>query len=134
AREQDLHDLIDKVDIVNPRESPELDRYVDEYWRLRQRKGVTRDYARKVMARRNPYGVMMVKLGDADGMVSGLTMSYAETIRPALQIVGKRPGVERVTGMYLMALANGDLKFFADATVNVEPDAATLAEIAIQVA
>jgi malate dehydrogenase (oxaloacetate-decarboxylating)(NADP+) len=134
ARELELHDLLDEVEIVQPRESPHFERYVEEYRRLRERRGVTRDYARRVMGRRNPYGMMMVKLGDADGLVSGLTMSYAETIRPALQIVGKRPGVERVCGVYLLALASGDIKFFADATVNIAPSAETLAEIAIQVA
>src|SRR5947207_1414164 len=87
-----------------------------------------------MMLRRNPPGMMMVKRGDADGLVSGLTMSYPETVRPALQIVGRAPGVAHVTGMYLMVLKDGEVKFFADATINIEPDADTLAEIAIQVA
>ncbi|MSP63096.1 MAG: NADP-dependent malic enzyme [Myxococcales bacterium] len=127
-------ELLDHVEIIDPRESPELGRYVAEYVRLRQRKGVTPEIARKVMARRNPYGMMMVQLGDAEGLVSGLTMSYSETVRPALEIVGRAPGVEHVTGMYMMVLKGGDVVFFADATVNIEPDAETLAEIAIQVA
>jgi malate dehydrogenase (oxaloacetate-decarboxylating)(NADP+) len=87
-----------------------------------------------MMTRRNAHGMMMVRLGDADGLVSGLTMSFPETIRPALQIVGRAPGVEHVAGMYMMVLKSGEVKFFADATVNIDPDAETLAEIAIQVA
>jgi malate dehydrogenase (oxaloacetate-decarboxylating)(NADP+) len=132
--ELELGDLAERVEIVTPRESPQLERYIDAYWQLRQRRGVTREVARRVMGRRNSFGMMMVKLGDADGLVSGLTMSYPETIRPALQIIGMREHVRRATGMYLMVLKNGDLKFFADATVNIEPDSATLADIAIQVA
>jgi malate dehydrogenase (oxaloacetate-decarboxylating)(NADP+) len=74
-----------------------------------------------------------VKNGDADGLVSGLKLSYPETIRPALQILGLRPGVRVATGMYMMVLKDA-VKFFADATINIDPDAETLADIAIQVA
>ena len=131
--ELDLGDLASKVTIIRPRKFDQYQRYVDEYWSLRQRKGVTREYANKVMGRRNPFAMMMVKMGDADGLVSGLTLSFPETIRPALQIIGMRPEVTRATSMYLMFLKNGDVKVFADATVNIDPDAETLAEIAIQV-
>ena len=85
------------------------------------------------MNRRNHFGMMMVGRGDADGLVAGLTAPYPDTIRPALQILGIRPDVRRATGMYMMLLKN-DVKFFADATVNIDPDAETLADIAIQVA
>jgi malate dehydrogenase (oxaloacetate-decarboxylating)(NADP+) len=77
--------------------------------------------------------MMMVRRGDADGLVAGLTAPYPETIRPALQILGLRPGVKRVTGMYMMLMKN-DVKFFADPVVNIDPDAETLADIAVQVA
>src|SRR5581483_1978104 len=131
--ELELGDLAERVQIVTPREYDHYDRYIDEFFALRQRRGVTREFARRVMGRRNPFGMMMVKSGDADGLVSGLTMSFPETIRPALQIIGTRGDVKRATGMYLMVLKNGDVKFFADATVNIDPDAETLAEIAVQV-
>src|SRR5262249_24102553 len=68
--------------------------------------------------------------GDADGVVSGINSSYPETIRPALQIIGLRPGVKRAAGMYMM-LKGHDVLFCADTTVNIRPDAETLAEIAI---
>jgi malate dehydrogenase (oxaloacetate-decarboxylating)(NADP+) len=131
--ELDLGDLADRVQIVRPRRFEAYPRYVEQYWQMRQRKGVNSEYAKRVMGRRNPFGMMMVKMGDADGLVSGLTLSFPETIRPALQIIGTRPDVKRVTGMYLMFLKNGDVKVFADATVNIDPDDETLAEIAIQV-
>jgi malate dehydrogenase (oxaloacetate-decarboxylating)(NADP+) len=130
----DLGDLRERVEIVRPRRYDGYQRYVETYWQERQRKGVTLELARRVMGRRNPFGMMMVKMGDADGLVSGLTLSFPETIRPALQIIGTRPEVRHATSMYVMLLKNGDLKVFADATVNIDPDAETLAEIAIQVA
>ena len=130
----DLGDLASRVEIVNPRDHEQYERYIEEYFSLRQRKGVTRELARRIMGRRNPFGMMMVKMGDADGLVSGLTMSFPDTIRPALQIIGMRGGVKHASGMYLIILKNGDVKFFADATVNIDPDAETLAEIAVQVA
>jgi malate dehydrogenase (oxaloacetate-decarboxylating)(NADP+) len=134
VHELDLGDLVQRVEIINPRDYEQYPRYVEEYWAHRQRKGVTRELAHRIMGRRNPFGMMMVKLGDADGLVSGLTMSFPDTIRPALQIVGMRHGVKHATGMYLIILKNGDVKFFGDATVNIDPDAETLAEIAVQVA
>jgi len=130
----ELHDLGDKVEIINPEASPHLERYAEAYWKLRERKGVSREYAQRVLRRRNQYGLMMVKLGDADGLVGGLTNAYAETVLPALQIIGRAPGVSRISGVYIMVLPSGDVKFFADATVNVRPDASTVADTAIQVA
>ena len=74
---------------------------------------------------------MMVHIGDADGLVEGLTKRYPETIRPALQIIGVRPDVKKVAGIYMMILKNGDVYFFADTTVNIDPSAEDLAEIAL---
>ena len=133
-RDLELHDMLEHVEIVNPSESPRLDDYAHEYWQLRQRKGVSREFARKVMRRRNPYAMMMVRTGDADGVVSGLTSTYPETVRPALEIIGRKPGVGRVSGMYIVILPSGDVKFFTDTTMNIDLDAGGIAEIAIQAA
>jgi malate dehydrogenase (oxaloacetate-decarboxylating)(NADP+) len=73
---------------------------------------------------------MMVHLGDADAVVAGIESNYPEVIRPALQVVGRQEGVEHVAGLYMVARPNKDLLFFADTTVNISPDATTLAEIA----
>jgi malate dehydrogenase (oxaloacetate-decarboxylating)(NADP+) len=131
AAELDLD--LEGVEIVNPADSPRHAAYATDYLALRCRKGVTASNAARLVNRRIHFGMMMVRSGDADGLVAGLTSPYPDTIRPALQILGIRPDVRRATGMYMMLLKNG-VKFFADATVNIDPDAATLADTAIQVA
>jgi malate dehydrogenase (oxaloacetate-decarboxylating)(NADP+) len=132
ARAHELDVDLKGVVIVNPAEWSDLERYVDAYWTARRRKGVTRYSAQKLIAReRKLFGMLMVHLGDADGCVSGLTASYAETIRPALQVIGLAPGFKRASGMYMM-IKEQQVLFCADTTVNVSPDADTLAEIAIQ--
>ncbi len=82
------------------------------------------------MRSRNYFGTMMVERGDADGLISGLTQHYPETIRPALQIIDTRPGVRRVSGAYILILRDR-LFFLADTTVNIDPSAEDLAEIAL---
>ncbi|HSY39233.1 MAG TPA: NADP-dependent malic enzyme, partial [Polyangia bacterium] len=131
AAELDLD--LEGVEIINPQDSPRHAAYATEYLALRCRKGVTASNATRLVNRRIHFGMMMVRTGDADGLVAGLTSPYPDTIRPALQILGIRPDVRRATGMYMMLLKNG-VKFFADATVNIDPDAETLADTAIQVA
>ena len=131
AAELDLD--LEGVEIINPQDSPKHAAYATEYLALRCRKGVTASNATRLVNRRIHFGMMMVRSGDADGLVAGLTSPYPDTIRPALQILGIRPDVRRATGMYMMLLKNG-VKFFADATVNIDPDAETLADTAIQVA
>jgi len=127
----ELHlDLKRGVEIIDPATSPRYEDYVNEFYAMRRRKGVTLRDARQTMLNRNYFGSMMVHLGDADGLVSGLTQHYPETIRPALQIIRVREEVNRVAGLYIMCLKSG-VYFFADATVNIEPTAEDLAEIAI---
>lgn len=125
---------LDSIPIVFPPESPKLQQYVETYWTLRRRKGETRYSAEKTVSReRKVFGMLMVHAGDADGCVSGLTAAYPEVIRPALQIIGLAPGFRRAAGMYML-LKGANVLFCADTTVNVDPDAETLAEIAIQCA
>jgi malate dehydrogenase (oxaloacetate-decarboxylating)(NADP+) len=133
CEKQDL-DLMERgVEIIAPREAPQFDEYVAELYALRQRKGMTTNLARSLMRKSNYFGMMMVRNGHADGLVGGLSLSFPETIRPALQIVGLKAGVKVATGMYMMVLKD-TVKFFADATINISPDAETLADIAVQVA
>jgi malate dehydrogenase (oxaloacetate-decarboxylating)(NADP+) len=113
---------------------PKLDEYTDELFRLRQRHGITRKAAEKLIRQRNYFGVMMVHKGDADCLVAGLTQNYPETIRPALQIVKTKKGKRLCSGLYMMVFPNR-LVFFADTTVNVDNDAPEdLAEIAVSAA
>jgi len=118
------------AEFINPSKSHRFDEYVTAYYGLRKRKGMTRFDAERLMKTHNVFGMMMVEMDDADGLISGLTQHYPETVRPALQIVGKRPGVQRVAGLYMMVFKNQTL-FIADATVNIEPTAEDLAEIAL---
>ena len=119
-----------KVTVVHNIESESFDRYAQSFHHLRRREGVTLEDARRYMRSRNYFGPMMIVEGDADGLISGLTQEYADTIRPALQTVGVEPGVRRVAGCYILILRDR-LFFFADTTVNIDPSAEELAEIAV---
>jgi malate dehydrogenase (oxaloacetate-decarboxylating)(NADP+) len=103
--------------------------YARTLWERRRRKGLTLTEAREQMRLPIYFGCMMLAEGDADGLVAGETLNYPGTIRPALEVIGTAPGVEHVAGLYMMVLPH-DLMFFADTTVNIEPDAETLAEVA----
>jgi len=122
-------ELNGEVEIVDPRNFSDHGKFVEEYYHIRQRKGVTKYSAEQAMKQRYDFSMMMVRLGYADGVIAGLTLSYPDTIRPALQIIGMKTGVKKVAGMYAVIAKKGTY-FFADTTVNIEPDAETLAEIA----
>jgi len=107
--------------IIDPREDKVRDeKYTRAYYEKRQRKGVTYSDAQRALRDRNAFGAMMVEFGEADALISGLTRDYSKTILPSLQIIGMRPGVKRVAGMYIILNKKGTY-FFADCTVNVDP-------------
>ena len=118
------------VEIVNPGKSEKFHDYINSYYAARQRKGITRFDAEREMMTHNIFGMMMVQQGDADGLISGLTQHYPETVRPALQIIGKKEGATRIAGIYMLVFKNQTI-FIGDATVNIEPTAEDLAEIAL---
>ncbi len=125
---------LEDIEIINPKESDKLQQYIDEFYKLRQRKGVLKVFAETKMPRNNNYfAAMMVHSGDADGMISGLTRSYPDTLRPALQIIGKDSRYNTVSGMYIVTKKN-ETFFLADTTVNVDPTPEELADIALQAA
>ena len=119
------------ITIIEPETAPRRQEYVNEFYRLRQRRGVTLGSADELMNDRNIFGSMMVRMGDADALVSGVTQNYPDTLRPALQVIGVREGIHKVSGIYIVITRKGDLYFLADATVNIEPTAEDLAEIAL---
>jgi malate dehydrogenase (oxaloacetate-decarboxylating)(NADP+) len=123
---------LDNTLIIDPL-SPELEEkrnaYAELLWKKRQRKGMTLYDAKKLMRERNYFGSMMVECGEGDALISGLTRSYANTIRPALHVFGKEDGTTKVAGMYIMLTKKGTL-FFADTTINVDPTAEDLVNIA----
>lgn len=126
-------DFLDKTEIIEPSKYPKFDEYVEEFFKMRQKKGVTKVEAEKILKNPHYFGSLMVHRGDADCLVSGLNMHYPETIRPALQVVKIKPELSIVSGLYMMIFKE-DIMFFADATVNIEPDSEDLAEIAINAA
>ncbi|NDD91937.1 phosphotransacetylase [bacterium] len=120
------------VSIIRCSTSELREEYARQFSERRQRKGVTFELAMQLMKQSNYYGAMMVELGHADGLLNGISQSYPETLRPAMQVIGSKPG-SRLAGIYMMVLKKRVL-FFADTTVNIEPTAEELADIAIQTA
>lgn len=131
AQAADLGLDISEATIVDPTTSNLRDCYVQELFQLRQRRGVSLSEARTLIKDRNVFGSMMVHMGDADALVSGVTQHFPDTIRPALQIVRMREGLHRVSGCYAVITRKGDVYFLADTSVNIEPTAEDLVEIAL---
>lgn len=127
---------LSSVKVVNPRTSPELDKYVELLYDTRKSKGMTMEKAREILL--NDYltfGIVMVKANDADGMVAGACHSTADTLRPALQILKTAPGVKLVSGFFIMDTVFKELGeegtfIFADCGLNQDPTAEELAAIA----
>ncbi|SEJ18986.1 allosteric NADP-dependent malic enzyme [Dyadobacter sp. SG02] len=123
-------DLAD-VSIIDPR-VPESDAMIEKYaaklFEKRKRKGLTPIEARRTMYFKSYFGSMMVETGEADAFISGLTRTYPDTIRPALQVIGKQDGVNKVAGMYILLTPKGPL-FFSDTTVNLDPTVDDIVEI-----
>jgi malate dehydrogenase (oxaloacetate-decarboxylating)(NADP+) len=143
GRKQKILELIKEIgiefenlNIIDPKDESELAR-CEEYGRMffekRQRKGFTLYESVKIMRERNYYGAMMVEAGHADALISGITRSYKDVILPALQVVGKMDGVDKVAGMYVLVTKRGPI-FLADTTVNFSPTANEIAEITNMVA
>jgi malate dehydrogenase (oxaloacetate-decarboxylating)(NADP+) len=136
--EKNIHNIanangidLEGIPVIDPK-SKEMEHQREEFGRLfflkRQRKGLNRYEATKSMKERTHFGCMMVETGMADAMISGLSRKYSDTIRPALQIIGKDESVRKIAGMYIMLTKRGPL-FLADATVNFNPRADELADI-----
>lgn len=119
------------VPIIDPREESETAASFGElFFHKRHRRGFNMFEAKKIMRERNYYGAMMVETGQADALISGLTRSYADTIRPALRIIGTQKNVRKVAGMYILITKKGPV-FFADTTINVNPTSEELIEITL---
>ena len=125
----DLGLNLNDCQIIDPSRSPELaEKYGKVYFEKRQRRGLTLLQAKKKMRQRTFFGTMMVELGEADAFISGQSSSYPDTIRPALEIIGKEEGISKVAGMYIIMSKQGPL-FFADTTVNINPSSDDLVDI-----
>jgi malate dehydrogenase (oxaloacetate-decarboxylating)(NADP+) len=120
---------LDDIEIEDPATSPRREEYAHFLWAIRQRKGMSLEEARRRLYNGNYYGSCMVARGDVDALVSGMTMHYPETIRPALEVIGAHPKAGLVSGMYMLVFAD-QVVFCADTTVNIDPTAEQLAQIA----
>lgn len=131
-RELNLEEALKHVHMIRPSQSETREEYAEYFFKKRQRKGVTLELARGLMKQSNYYGSMMVELGHADGLLNGISQSYPETLRPALQAIGARAG-SRLAGIYMMVFKKRVI-WLADTTVNIEPTAEELADVAVQTA
>ncbi len=127
---EELNVDLEGIEIVNAMEDERRFAYREELFGLRARKGITEATARRLLLRTRYFGLMMVRQGDADGLVAGVSMSYPDVIRPALQTVGHKPRYSRVAGLYVIITEAGKQYFLADTTVNIDPGAEEIAEIA----
>ena len=124
---------LEGVSIIDPAEEKEMsEKFAQNLYEKRQRRGFTLYEARKNMRDRNYFGASMVEFGEADALISGLTKNYASTVKPALQIIGTEPGVNRVAGMYMMLTKKGPI-FFADTTININPNVEELVDVTLLV-
>ncbi|HOJ81433.1 MAG TPA: phosphate acetyltransferase [Clostridiales bacterium] len=127
---------ISKARIVDPETSPDFERYANALYEIRKSKGMTPEQARELVKDELYWGVMMVKMGEADGMVAGAIHSTAQTLRPALQILKTAPGTKLVSAFFVMVVpdceygSNGTF-IYADSGLVENPDAEQLSEIAI---
>jgi len=143
GRKQKIIDLIEEfsiefenVIIIDPKDESQKkkrDEYGDILWGKRKRKGLTQFEARKLMRERNYFGSMMVETGEADALISGISRNYRTTIKPALEVIGKRDDVKKVAGMYIMNTKKGTL-FLADTTINTNPTAEELVDLSEMIA
>jgi malate dehydrogenase (oxaloacetate-decarboxylating)(NADP+) len=125
---------IEGIEIINPKNFEGMDKYIAEYHKLRHRKGLTiKEAEKRMLTRPNYFGAMMVRMGDADTMLSGLTSHYPDTLKPAIQIVGKDKKYDRISGSYILSTKKGTY-FFADTTVNINPTSEQIADITLMTA
>ena len=120
---------LEDIALANPRASAHLETFAQELWERRRRKGITLREARGRVLDPMYHALLMLRAGHADAVVAGVEMYYSDAIRPALEVIGAREGRRHVSGIYMLVFAQQTL-FFADCTVNIDPDADTLAEIA----
>jgi malate dehydrogenase (oxaloacetate-decarboxylating)(NADP+) len=122
---------LEGLELLHPRRNTHLRQYTESYHQLRARKGVTHAQAEKELINsKTSFSMMMLHEGHTHGVVAGVSQDYPATIRPALKIIGLRHDVRIACGMY-MAVTKNQVHFLADTTINIDPDAATLAEIAL---
>jgi malate dehydrogenase (oxaloacetate-decarboxylating)(NADP+) len=127
---QQIDVSLDGIELIHPSRSPMFDEYARKFLQLRWRKGLSRGDEQRLVKNPNVFGTLMVELGDADCLLSGVTQHYPDTVRPALQIVKLREGISTLCGIYVLILRNRTF-FFADTTININPTVEQLVDIAV---
>ncbi len=122
-------EIIDPMAPLNEQDEARITHFGDLFFEKRKRKGYTKAEAHNIVRRRNYFGCMMVESGEADAMIGGMTRNYPDTLRPALQAIGRQEGVRKVAGMYILMSRFGPI-FLADTSVNFNPTAEEIVEIA----
>ena len=122
------------IEIINPATSDKAADYAATLFELRKAKGMTEEEAAKKVADPMYYGIMMVKKGDADGLVSGAVHSTADMLRPALQVIKSKPGIKTVSSCFMIESPVYGVMIFSDCAVNIDPSAEELANIAVAAA
>ena len=130
ARIKELQLELNNVEIFQPWKHPQFENYCKEFYNLRQRRGEAMTDARDLLSKKRIFAPMMVRMGDADCVIAGLTLNYPDTLRPAMRIIKARDDVPRVAGMYMLLFKNRII-CCADTTVNINPTAEDLANIAL---
>ena len=119
---------LEDITLANPRASVHVETFAQELWERRRRKGITLREARARVLDPMYHALLMLRAGQADAVVAGVDMYYPDAMRPALEVIGAETGRQHVSGIYMLVLPQQTF-FFADCTVNIDPDAETLAEI-----
>lgn len=119
---------LDDIELEDPATSPRRERYAEYLWQRRQRKGMSLAEAKRRLFNANYFGGVMVARGDAEALLSGMSTTYPETLRPALEVIGAHPRAGLVSGMYMLVFENR-VVFCADTTVNIQPTSEQLAQI-----
>ena len=135
--EDEIGEVINRLDldlggiqVVDPARSSLYDTYVEEYFRMRRRRGVMLEEARRRMRRPDYFAALMLHTGSADMMIGGASVHYAEALRTVLEVIGPAPGIHRVSTHHMVLLPK-NVYFLADCGININPDAEDLAETAL---
>ena len=125
-------DNMDEVEIINPAESAQFKKYVNIFYEMKQRKGILKKEAARLMKDPNYFGSMMLKQNEVSALITGATQNYVDSVRPILQIIGT--GKRKIASGMNVILAKDQILFFADTTVNINPTAQDIANIAVHTA
>jgi len=135
--EEEVGEVIDRLDldlggvqVVDPARSPRFDAYVDEYFKMRRRRGVMRAESNKKLRQHDYFAALMIHKGDADMFFGGVSTHYGESLRTILEVIGPAPGIRRISSHHMVLLPK-NIYLLADCAVNIEPSAEELAEIAL---